>query len=149
MPTLEQLEARQKQIQKQIQKKKNEMRKEERKARNHALMVAGGLVMQHAPGGEWKRVDWDKLAEWIDRYGYKIAECEAEELPTADAKKRLREWEAARRGAAKAAEAETETGPDIDTETANDDGGETGYEVSTDNKPQPQQHPYLTGWGGR
>lgn len=21
----------------------------------HALMVAGGLVMQHAPGGEWER----------------------------------------------------------------------------------------------
>lgn len=49
--------------------------------------------MQHAPGGDWKRVDWDRLAEWIGRYGYKIAECEAEELPTADAAKRLRAWE--------------------------------------------------------
>ena len=31
-----------------------------------ALMVAGGLVMQHAPGGDWKRVDWDALAAWLD-----------------------------------------------------------------------------------
>lgn len=93
MATLEQLEARQKQIQMQIQKKKRALAAEERKARNHALMVTGGLVMQHAPGGDWKRVDWDRLAEWIGRYGYKVAECEAEELPTADAAKRLRAWE--------------------------------------------------------
>ena len=76
----------------QIQKKRA-LAAEERKARNHARMVAGGLLMQHAPGGDWKRVDWDRLAEWIGRYGYKIAEREAEELPTADAAKRLRAWE--------------------------------------------------------
>lgn len=93
MTTLEQLEAKQKQIQMQIQKKKRAIAAQERKARNHALMVAGGLLMQHAPGGDWKRVDWDRLAAWITRYGYKITECEAEELPTADAAKRLRAWE--------------------------------------------------------
>ena len=82
-----------KQIQMQIQKKKRALAAEERKARNHALMVAGGLLMQHAPGGDWKRVDWDRLAQWIDRYGYKITECEAEELSTDDAKRRLRNWE--------------------------------------------------------
>lgn len=93
MATLEQLEARQKQIQIQIQMKKKQLAAEERKARNHALVVAGGLLMQYAPGGDWKRVDWNRLAEWINRYGYKITECEAEELPTADAAKRLRAWE--------------------------------------------------------
>lgn len=98
MATLEQLEARQKQIQMQIQKKKRALAAEERKARNHALMVAGGLVMQHAPGGDWKRVDWDRLAEWISRYGYKITECEIEELPTKEASNRLREWEKRGRG---------------------------------------------------
>lgn len=51
----------------------------------HALMVAGGLVMQHAPGGDWKRVDWDALAAWLGRYGCKVAKCETEALPTADA----------------------------------------------------------------
>lgn len=49
--------------------------------------------MQHAPGGDWKRVDWDAPAAWLDRYGYKVADCEAEALPTADAARRLREWE--------------------------------------------------------
>ena len=40
MATLEQLEAKQKQIQMQIQKKRRALAAEERKARNHALMVA-------------------------------------------------------------------------------------------------------------
>ena len=52
-----------------------------------------GPVMRHAPGGDWKRVDWDRLAQWIRRYGYKITECEAEELPTKEATCRLRAWE--------------------------------------------------------
>lgn len=41
--------------------------------------------MQHAPGGDWKRVDWDALAAWLDGYGYKVADCETETLPPADA----------------------------------------------------------------
>lgn len=49
--------------------------------------------MQHAPGGDWKRVDWDALAARPGRYGYKVADCETEALPTADASRRLREWE--------------------------------------------------------
>lgn len=49
--------------------------------------------MQHAPGGDWKRVDWDALAAWLDRYGYKVADRETETLPTADAARRFREWE--------------------------------------------------------
>lgn len=93
MATLEELERRQKQIAEQIRNKKRALAAQERKARNHALMVMGGLVAQHAPGGDWKRVDWDRLAAWIDRYGYKITECEAEALPTDEAYKRLREWE--------------------------------------------------------
>ena len=93
MATLEQLEARQKQIPMQIQKKRRALAAEERKARNHALMVIGGLVVQHAPDGDWKQIDMDALAAWIDRYGYKITECKAEGLPTADAAKRMRAWE--------------------------------------------------------
>ena len=41
--------------------------------------------MQHAPGGDWKRVDWDALAAWLDRYGYKVADCKTETLPNAGA----------------------------------------------------------------
>lgn len=36
--------------------------REARKARNHAPMVAGGLIVNHAPCGNWKRIDWDRLA---------------------------------------------------------------------------------------
>lgn len=59
----------------------------------HGLIVAGGLVMQYALGGDWRRVDWDALAAWLGRYGYKVADCETETLPTADAARRLHEWE--------------------------------------------------------
>ncbi len=93
MATLEELERRRAQLDAQIRDKKRAVAKEERKARNHALMGAGGLVMAQAPGGDWKRVDWDALATWIKRYGYKVAECETEGLPTKDAAKRLRDWE--------------------------------------------------------
>lgn len=93
MATLEELQLKKKQIEAQISDKKRALAREERKARNHALMVAGGLVLSHAPGGDWKRVDWDALAAWLDGYGYKVAECEAEALPTADAARRLRTWE--------------------------------------------------------
>lgn len=96
MASLEELERKRAQLDAQIKAKRRQLSKEERKARNHALMVAGGLLVQHAPGGDWKRVDWDKLAAWVSRCGYKIAECEAPELPTKEAARRLRDWE--RRG---------------------------------------------------
>lgn len=108
MATLEELERKQKQIQAQIQKKKRALAAEERKARNHALMVAGGLVVSHAPEGDWKRIDWDALAAWLDKYGYKVRACEADGLPTREAAARLREWE--RRGRETAQEAAAEQG---------------------------------------
>ena len=93
MATLEELERRKRQIAEQIRNKKRALAAQERRARNHALMVAGGLLMRHAPEGDWKRIDWDKLAAWLSRYGYKISECEADALPTDEAYRRLREWE--------------------------------------------------------
>lgn len=39
--------------------------KAERKARNHALIVAGGLLMACFDGG-WRSVDWPSLAALID-----------------------------------------------------------------------------------
>ena len=100
MATLEELQRRKRQIEAQISDKKRALAREERKARNHALMVAGGLLVSQAPGGDWKRIDWDALAAWVNRYGYKVAECEAEGLPTKDAAARLREWERRGRDAA-------------------------------------------------
>lgn len=94
MPSLEELKQRRARIDEQIRKEQARIAKKERTARTHALIVMGAMVERQAPGGDWKRVDWDALDAWVKRYGYKIAECEADELPTDEAARRLRDWEA-------------------------------------------------------
>ena len=96
MATLEELEKCKKQLEAQIQRKKRELAKSERKARNHAVMVAGGLLMAKAPGGDWKSVDWDALAAFIAGHADEISACGAQPLDTDMASKRLREWEKAK-----------------------------------------------------
>lgn len=91
------LQEKRKQLDARIRDAQNALRREERKARNHALMVAGGLVMSHAPNGDWKRIDWDALAAWIDRSSNEISGCSADALPTAEAAARLRDWERSNR----------------------------------------------------
>lgn len=69
----------------------------ERKARNHALMVMGGLVESHVPGG-WRAVDWDALAAWLAAHDGELAGLTQEREDASDALARLRGWE--RRGRA-------------------------------------------------
>lgn len=88
---LEKLEKQRQQLDAKIKAEKLKVGKEERKARNHAAMVIGGLVLTHFDS--WKCVDWDKLAVYLNTYGYKISECVTEPLETKDAAARLREWE--------------------------------------------------------
>lgn len=64
----------------------------ERKARTHALIVAGGLVMSCFEDG-WQTVDWSALASIIESNKAIFASKTTAELPTAEAAKRLREWE--------------------------------------------------------
>lgn len=97
MATLEELEKRKRQLEAQIQRKKRELAKSERKARNHAVMVAGGLLMANAPGGDWKSVDWNALAAFIAGHADEISACGTQALDTDGASKRLREWEKAKR----------------------------------------------------
>lgn len=97
LATLEELEKRKRQLEAQIQRKKRELAKSERKARNHAVMVAGGLLMAKAPGGDWKSVDWDALAAFIAGHADEISACGTQPLDTDGASKRLREWEKAKR----------------------------------------------------
>ena len=97
MATLEELEKRKRQLEAQIQRKKRELAKSERKARNHAVMVAGGLLMAKAPGGDWKSVDWNALAAFIVGHADAISACGTQPLDTDGASKRLREWEKAKR----------------------------------------------------
>jgi hypothetical protein len=97
MATLEELEKRKRQLEAQIQRKRRELAKSERKARNHAVMVAGGLLMAKAPGGDWKSVDWNALAAFIAGHADEISACGTQPLDTDGASKRLREWEKAKR----------------------------------------------------
>lgn len=71
----------------------------ERKARNHALIVAGGLVMSCFEDG-WQTVDWNALASVIEGNRAVLASKTAAKLPTAEAIKRLRAWEQSQRASA-------------------------------------------------
>lgn len=93
MATIEELEERKARLEAQIARLKRMRSAEERKARNHALAVVGGLVVRHAPDGDWRSIDWDALAELIAAHANEIASCSAERLDTDAAKRRLREWE--------------------------------------------------------
>lgn len=99
MATLEELERRRAQIQNQIRDKKRALAADERKARNHALMVIGGLVERQVPLGDWKSIDWDALAQVISFNGDVFSQCGADSLPTKEAAARLRDWERSRREA--------------------------------------------------
>lgn len=117
------LQEKRKQLDARIRDAQNALRREERKARNHALMVAGGLVMSHAPDGDWKRIDWDALAAWIDRSSNEISGCSADALPTAEAAERLRRWERAKRTEETTAKV-TQMDANDDGEAAPDDGND-------------------------
>lgn len=93
MATIEELEERKARLEAQIARLRRMRSAEERKARNHALAVIGGLVVRHAPEGDWKSIDWDALARLIAAHADEIASCSAERLETDAAKRRLREWE--------------------------------------------------------
>lgn len=93
MATIEELEERKARLEAQIARLKRMRSAEERKARNHALAVVGGLVVRHAPEGDWRSIDWDALAKLIAVHADEISSCSAERLDTDAAKKRLREWE--------------------------------------------------------
>lgn len=65
---------------------------DERKARNHACMVAGGLLLGCFPEG-WQTIDWEGLASVVDRNEAIFGQRTAEGLPTPEASRRLRAWE--------------------------------------------------------
>lgn len=69
----------------------------EDRAREAAYMAVGELVVSHAPnGGDWKSLNWEKLAAWIDKYGYEIDKCRDKPLDTKAALSRLRKWQSPR-----------------------------------------------------
>lgn len=65
---------------------------DERKARNHSVMVLGGLMLACFPNG-WQSVDFEGVADVIRNNRDAIGQHTADMLATPDASKRLREWE--------------------------------------------------------
>lgn len=92
MASLEELERKRDQINERIKIEKRKRAQEERKAENHAKLVIGGMVLSHFDG-DWKTVDFEKLATYFEKYAWAIAKNDCEPLDLTDAKKRLRNWE--------------------------------------------------------
>lgn len=89
------LDEQRKEIKRQKRNIQNRVKAEERKKRNHALMVAGALVMKHAAAGEWKQLDYARLDAYLRQWSSTmqkqcITEC-LEDPAEADA--RVRAWE--------------------------------------------------------
>lgn len=92
MADLEKMEKQLEQLQNRIRAEKQKRSEKERKARNHAMMVLGGMVAKRLDN-DWKSLDFEKLDAWLEKYAYKIQECTCDELSLTEAKERLRNWE--------------------------------------------------------
>lgn len=98
MSKLEELEARRDRIEAQIKDIKAREAAKERKARNHAMMVLGGLLEQHM-GGDWRAVDFEALDSALHRNedSFKGRFATHGGRSTEDAAKALRDFERAKR----------------------------------------------------
>lgn len=138
------------QIKADLAEAKKEAKKDKRAARNHALIVAGSIVMQHIGEGDWRCFDPEKLDRFCEGHSEQLAKCEAKKLSLFDADARIRNWEDEQRKAKKkAAEAEAASKAEADSEVeiVTDDGGDSGYELAADGQPRPQQR-YQQPYGG-
>lgn len=70
---------------------------EERKALEHARYTIGQLVIDCVPQGEWKSIDLERLEEILEKNAPALASCVTDALPVAEANRRMRVWERARR----------------------------------------------------
>lgn len=94
---LDDLIRRREQLDAQIRDARVRQEKADRKARNHAMMVLGGMV-EAAVGGDWRKIDFTSLDRAIYESSEKLAAAtRPQPLETADATKALREFEAWKR----------------------------------------------------
>lgn len=94
---LDDLIRRREQLDAQIRDARVRQEKADRKARNHAMMVIGGMV-EAAVGGDWRKIDFTSLDRAIYESSEKLAAAtKPQPLETADATKALREFEAWKR----------------------------------------------------
>lgn len=66
MATLEELQRRAERLEKQISKKKKEQAALERKRKKYVLSAVGNLVMNYAPGKDWKQLDFEAFSELLN-----------------------------------------------------------------------------------
>lgn len=89
---IEDIEAQIARLQERKRDVQRKMAEEERKGRNHACMVLGGMMLACFPDG-WASVDFKGLDGIIKKNASVFSAKRCEALPTAEASKRLREWE--------------------------------------------------------
>lgn len=94
------LDAERKEVKRVKRNIQNRAKAEERKKRNHALMVAGALVVKYAADGEWKALDYSRLEAYLRHWSSTMMKQCAAEHPledVAEADARVRAWEKAYR----------------------------------------------------
>lgn len=107
MSTLDDLVKKRDQLNARIKAEQAKERAAERKARNHALMVFGGLV-EHATGGDWREIDYARLDALLHKSAESLRQTATEQgRGTKDATAALRAYEARKRELAKAKKEET------------------------------------------
>lgn len=89
---IEDIEAQIARLQERKRDVQRKMAEEERKGRNHACMVLGGMMLACFPDG-WASVDFKGLDGIIKKNASVFSAKRCEALPTAEASKRLRQWE--------------------------------------------------------
>lgn len=68
----------------------------ERKARDHALIVLGGMIEACYPDG-WRSVDYERVSRAVEKSRDAFAKMCWDTLPTPEATARLRDWERGQR----------------------------------------------------
>lgn len=110
MSTLDDLVKKRDQLNARIKAEQAKERAAERKARNHALMVLGGLV-EHASGGDWREIDYARLDALLHKSSESLRKTATEQgRGTKDATAALRAYEAKKREIAKAKKEENTAG---------------------------------------
>lgn len=75
----------------------------ERKARDHALIVLGGMIESCFPDG-WQSINYEEVSLFIKEHQEELRDMCCKTFKTAEATKRLRRWEQKERMAAKSSD---------------------------------------------
>lgn len=72
--------------------------REEGAARTHALIVFGGMLASHFPESDWRRINPERLADWLNQNADSLRkDVTRGETTTEEAREALLRWETERR----------------------------------------------------